>query len=357
MRVTGTLLIGILAVLTAGAAFTLLRSGSQKHFSAELLNTYARWKVEHGKLYATPSENQYRLSVFADQLNFVQKSNADYEKVAAARGQQLTGPMFEMNMFGDLTEEEFTVMHTGDIVSNEEFAEQSVDLESLNQVDQEVSAPAPVQNLGAPFVPRVRNQGSCGSCWAFSAIVEFEKIIFQTTNQYVDLSHQELVDCVTACGGCNGGASNEAYNYVLRRGGMIQRASAYPYRGVQGSCQNNMPGAMKVTGISQSNFQLFSFDKARQATSRGVLATVSVYASGAFRYFSKTDDVFDARGHAECGTRTGHAIVLMSFNGDVGRVLNSWGTGWGVNGYKNIRACDSGRLLGSGGRYVYPYNF
>ena len=353
MKFNSAVVIGILAVLTAGAAITIFSQSSKKSHSASLLETFARWKVEHGKLYSTPSENTYRLEVFAGQLSFVQKSNADYEAKMAAQNVKLSGPMFEMNAFGDLTEEEFSAMYTGDLPPTEEFASQGEETEASPVDAQE---PEPVSNLGASFTPKVRHQGGCGSCWAFSAMVEFERLVFNQKGQYIDLSHQELVDCVTSCNGCSGGGSEKAYNYVTSKGGISQ-ATSYPYVSAQKSCRGSSFPKVQISGTSTSKYQLFSFTKAKLAASKGVIATVSVYSSGAFRYFSKTDDVFDGRGHSDCGTRTGHAIGVVSFNGDVARVLNSWGEGWGVRGYKNIRACDSGRLFGTGGRFVYPYSW
>ena len=78
----------------------------------------------------------------------------------------------------------------------------------------------------------VRNQGQCGSCWAFSVMSNVEgnnRIKYPTkTNQY--LSTQQLVDCDTGANGCNGGWFTGAINYYITK--MANLDSFYPYKAV-----------------------------------------------------------------------------------------------------------------------------
>ena len=345
-------MVGFLALLTAGVAVKVLRDGTTVKHSAQLSETFARWKVQNGKLYASPSENDFRMKVFAEQLSFIEETNAKYNAKMAAKGEKLSDPMFEMNMFGDLTNEEFTVMHTGDAPVTEEYVVQTpIDAEPMEFPEQ-----SPSTSLGqTPFMPTIRNQGACGSCWAFSAIVEFERLVYEQKKQKIDLSQQELVDCVIECGGCQGGSSENAYNYMTRKG--IHASSAYPYIAAKSNCRNTLPNPIKVTGTGISRYALFSSDRAAKAVSQGVLATISVYSNGAFRYLSKTDDVFDATGNQDCNMKTGHAIVLTKYNSKTreGTVLNSWSSSWGNKGYKRIKGCSHSSFFGSTGRFVYPY--
>src|SRR5688572_29475730 len=94
-----------LAVLVGSVAYVQLRVATTKNVSLARVQQFAEWKRLHGKLYATPAEVDYRLQVFIEQMEFVESRNADYEAQIASRGESLSGPMFEMNSFGDLSTE------------------------------------------------------------------------------------------------------------------------------------------------------------------------------------------------------------------------------------------------------------
>ncbi|XP_031431918.1 cathepsin K-like [Clupea harengus] len=85
------------------------------------------------------------------------------------------------------------------------------------------------------YVTSVKNQGICGSCWAFSAVGALEGQLMKKGKELVDLSPQNLVDCVVKNSGCHGGFMTFAFGYVSSTGGIASE-KAYPYTGMHGKC-------------------------------------------------------------------------------------------------------------------------
>jgi len=167
----------ILAALSAGVIFSQVKTGPSP-VPASIISKYTAWKKQFGKLYATPSENEYRLRVFHSSSDFIDESNEDYESVIRSRGETLSGPMFSLNVFADLSEEEFKVKYTGAAMAD--FNEYDLDNGSPVDIPEPVHQPQveKISGLGQGYDIRIRNQGTCGSCWAFAAVAAFEKHYF-----------------------------------------------------------------------------------------------------------------------------------------------------------------------------------
>jgi len=178
----------------------------------------------------------------------------------------------------------------------------------------------------------VRNQGSCGSCWAFTSIATIESLLLKNlggaANAY-DLSEQQLIDCTTSVGnaGCNGGWPSSATRAV--KGGVMTESS-YPYAASNGYCKYDAGKApysfTGVTEITNTKSALLSALK-----SNGPIA-VSVYAGQEWQNY--------AGGILSCAPTTSlnHAVTLVGYNAeqDYYIIKNSWGTWWGENGYVRL---------------------
>ncbi|MBN3289931.1 CATK protein, partial [Polypterus senegalus] len=80
-------------------------------------------------------------------------------------------------------------------------------------------------------------QGSCGSCWAFSAVGALEGLVKKEIDILLRLSAQQLVDCSLINDGCQGGSATDAFKYVIQHG--ISLDSDYTYTGKEGYCFQN----------------------------------------------------------------------------------------------------------------------
>src|SRR3990167_6474331 len=326
MRTAFTVLVGLLA---ASSAFYFFRSlHKQTPLPKTTVAKFSLWKNQFRKLYATPQEDQYRLSVFASQVDTVDRLNEKYNLYLEKSGQPaLQGPMFTLQEDSDLTTEEFTILKTGLQVPLEEFIQ--VDKLSKNSIS------APPNSLSQfPYQYKIHNQGACGSCWAFSTVATLEKMYYDLNRVQVDLSQQYLVDCSTSDGGCHGGWPATTYKMVQENGMAL--GSAYPYIAAQGVCRAREMQLYNFGHHLESKFLNWSMEDAMLLTSEGVAPGVALYASGGFRYVSKNEDLFDPRGTGECGNYINHAVNLIGATPDYVIVLNSWGTGWGYNGIKKI---------------------
>jgi C1A family cysteine protease len=141
----------------------------------------------------------YRLQVFLDNLNFINKNQGETYTLG-------------VTSLADLTSEEFKATYLGYAARPEDLIETpSVDESTMPQ------APTSVNWVTAGVVPAILNQANCGSCWAFSAAGAISMAYnVKNKNNGLQLSPEQLVQCSKAYGnnGCNGGLMNNAFNYV-----------------------------------------------------------------------------------------------------------------------------------------------
>lgn len=194
-------------------------------------------------------------------------------------------------------------------------------------------------------VTDVRNQGGCGSCWAFGALAAVESAIKLNAGWDVDLSEQWLVDCTNA-GDCGGGWHTSAMSYMQCVGGSTDpcgdrgavREADCPYQAVDGTCY--CPYVHPYC-INSYNYAGSAVADIKQAVyTQGVVATC-VRVNSAFQAY--TGGVFN-------GCETGsinHVVGIVGWDDSLGTngcwiIKNSWGTSWGVDGYMYIEyGCSS----------------
>jgi Papain family cysteine protease/Cathepsin propeptide inhibitor domain (I29) len=348
---TGLVFVCIIAAMSGYFVF----SGMQKStsFSRSDVEVFNRWRAEFNKLSATPSENDFRMRVLIGKAKQIREWNAQYEKHVAEKGlPPLTGPMFELNEWSDLTDEEFNKMYNG--VKTDE-------LEHL-EVDQSLGYELPVSNTGlgvATYYHRVRSQGSCGSCWAFATVATLERHYFVRRGVQIDFSQQLLVDCTSVAYGCNGGWPPTALDYVKASG--IQTGVSYPYTGTTNVCKRQAEKTIWFDSTFASKTIPYTTTAAINAVNKQITPVILVYASGKFGSLSKTDDIFDARFSGECDKVHDHDVNLVSVGRDTSnrsflKMQNSWGTGWGYQGSKKVYPCSETKLWGAPDYIIHSTN-
>jgi cathepsin L len=202
-------------------------------------------------------------------------------------------------------------------------------------------------------VTGVKNQGSCGACYTFSATGALEAQHFLKTGNLVSLSEQNILDCSGSQGnqGCNGGAIQYAFRYVQTNGGIDTEAS-YPYTGKQDTCNYNPSNnAASCTGYQT----LPTGDESALQQAVGTVGPVSVAIDASTMQFYRSG-VYSS---SKCSsTELNHAVLVVGYGTSSSgqqywQVKNSWGTRWGMDGYIELARNDN-NMCGIASSAVYP---
>jgi cathepsin L len=268
----------------------------------------------HGLMY-TGDEYPLRLGIFLTNLRFIREKNA-----------QNLGFTGGLNALSTLTPAEYRVLLGA---RRTEWREQTPPVKLPARA---VSDPDSWDWRTQGAVQVVKDQGQCGSGWAFAAIGAEESLFFIHTGILYNLSEQDLVDCDVYDDACEGGSTKSAYYYVLdHQSGYFSTEDAYPYTGredrcafVQGPAYLN--GIATVARQTDANLLMVVYDF-------GPVACVIDASHTSFQLY--TSGVYDEP--ACSSVNVNHGVLTVGYGSQGGSdywiVKNSWGIGWGQDGY------------------------
>jgi len=307
------LLFGLMLLVACASAKVIVQDGHLQDSGWHL------WKYTHGKSYPHIAAERVRYEIWQDNLRRIEEHNkVDHSYTLG------------MNHFGDLTNTEFREMMN-------RYKKPANQTGSTFLRPNGLAIPADVDWRTKGYVTPVKNQGQCGSCWAFSTTGSLEGQHFKKSGKLVSLSEQQLVDCSTENNGCNGGLMDYAFAYIKKNGGIDTEAS-YPYKGKEQKCMFKKENiGATVTGFTD----IPSGDEEALTDALASVGPISVaidashfsfqfYRDGVYNEMKCSSEELDhgvlAVGY---GLWQSHAKKHKAFYW----VKNSWGPSWGVRGY------------------------
>jgi cathepsin L len=297
--------------------------------------TQVEWesfKAVHKKVYKDTVEESYRQKIYLENRHKIATHNID----AAVHGFTLA-----MNNFGDLLPTEFRARMNGYRPALGNASTRAIHAASYlsphghgDNGNNCSTVPDSIDWRQKGAVTPVKDQGQCGSCWAFSSTGALEGQNFRKTAKLTSLSEQNLIDCSTTNGneGCNGGLMDQAFQYIQANRG-IDTEKSYPYEGIDSRCRYKVSNK----GADDKGFvDLPVGDEAKLKEAVSIIGPIAVAIDASqltFQFYHSgiyVDKLCSS-------TDLDHGVLVVGYGSDKGQdywlVKNSWASTWGDQGY------------------------
>jgi C1A family cysteine protease len=316
-----------LGLLSCAYALTITSENAADYFA------FQSWMSQHGKSYGD-NEVEMRFATYRDNVVRIANLNAEND-----------GVVYSVNKFADLSPAEFKRLYLNHTPGNRGVFTDTRALSNTtvqaNKVDW--------RDKGA--ITPVKDQGQCGSCWAFSAVEEIESMEFMAGRPLQVLAPQQVVSCDKGGkwgdDGCNGGWTEGAFEYVQTAGGIETEAN-YPYKsgasGQDGPCTFDASKvAVKIKGYTYAVPPCTSGSCTHQDET-GLLtqissAPISICVNAEpWQFYSS--GVMKGKSCSGSYASQDHCVQLVGFDQSTSpsywMVRNSWNTDWGYAGYIHL---------------------
>jgi C1A family cysteine protease len=294
---------------------------------------FTLFQKSFSKIYYDIQELGIRFDIFRDNLQKIRLHNSDQTQTFT----------MGINQFADLTQDEFKQRIESD--------KNGTRLNQCKLFSSHLVTPESIDWRTKGAVTTVKDQGQCGSCWAFSATGAMEGAWAIQKGELLNLSEQELVDCAGlkyGSNGCNGGQMDGAFQFIIENGQCSD--VSYPYTATDTNCQicSSLVHASFCSNVAPNDQVSLKTAVAQQP--------VAVAIEADTRYFQ-----FYQNGiltSSDCGMELDHGVLIVGYGEEKGQkywiVKNSWGTTWGEDGYVRIARSENEKDSGICGIAMEP---
>ncbi|XP_005184486.2 putative cysteine proteinase CG12163 isoform X1 [Musca domestica] len=306
-----------------------LHKKSNHHNLNKVEHLFSKFQVKYKRHYHTTMERQMRMRIFKQNLKIIQELNAN----------EMGSAKYGITEFADLTSTEY---------------KQRTGLWQRDPVKSAATPKAEIPNIDLPkefdwrekgVISPVKNQGNCGSCWAFSVTGNVEGLHAVKTGKLEEYSEQELLDCDTTDSACNGGLPDNAYEAIERIGGL-ELESEYPYHARKEQCHFNKAKVhVRVKGhvdLPKNETAMAQWLIANGPISIGINANAMQFYRGGVSHPWRP-----LCSHSNLD----HGVLIVGYGvSDYPMfkktlpywiVKNSWGSKWGEQGYYRVYRGDN----------------